>query len=138
MSVEKSFRCPDSPNCVQSRYPEHKSYVQPITLVDESGRLRLSPDETIETRWKLFESIVLAQPGTRVVERKEGILRMEFRSRFFRFVDDVEFVLDVAAGLVHARSASRVGYYDFGVNRKRIETLRSLFERAVVNHSSGA
>lgn len=127
--------CPDSPNCVQSRYPEHKSYMRPITLVDE-GEL-FPARETIETRWKLFESIVLAQPRTRAVERNEGILRTEFRSRFFRFVDDVEFVLDGAAGLVHVRSASRAGYYDFGVNRKRIETLRSLWKRAVEDHSSG-
>lgn len=135
MSVEKLRPCPDSPNCVQSRYPGHKSHVQPITLVGESGRL--PPGETVETRWRLFESVVLAQPRTRVVERKDDFLRMEFRSRIFRFVDDVEFVLDDAAGLVHLRSASRVGHYDFGVNRKRIQTIRLLWEKAMVDHSSG-
>jgi len=41
------------------------------------------------------------------------------------FVDDVEFMADPAAGLVHVRSASRLGLSDLGVNRDRIETLRS-------------
>jgi uncharacterized protein (DUF1499 family) len=42
------------------------------------------------------------------------------------FVDDVEFLAEPAAGLVHVRSASRLGHSDLGVNRKRIEDLRGL------------
>jgi len=41
----------------------------------------------------------------------------------FGFVDDVEFLHDPEAGLLHARSASRVGYSDLGVNRRRLETI---------------
>ena len=51
-------------------------------------------------------------------------LHAEFTSRFMHYVDDVEFLYDQAAGLVHVRSASRVGYSDLGVNRKRIESIR--------------
>jgi len=36
----------------------------------------------------------------------------------------VEFRIDEAAGVVHVRSASRKGYWDFGVNRRRVETIR--------------
>jgi uncharacterized protein (DUF1499 family) len=42
-----------------------------------------------------------------------------------RFVDDVEFLLDAPAGLVHVRSASRLGRRDFGANRTRIEAIRA-------------
>ena len=42
-----------------------------------------------------------------------------------RFVDDVELYYDEKAGLIHVRSASRLGRRDFGVNRKRVEALRS-------------
>ena len=42
-----------------------------------------------------------------------------------RFVDDVEFWVDPAAGVVQVRSASRVGRKDFGVNRARIENVRA-------------
>jgi len=40
------------------------------------------------------------------------------------FVDDVEFLLDEKAGVIHVRSASRLGRSDFGVNRDRVETIR--------------
>ena len=47
----------------------------------------------------------------------------QFRTGFWRFVDDVEFFLDDDADLVHFRSASRVGYYDFGLNRRRMRDI---------------
>jgi uncharacterized protein (DUF1499 family) len=62
-------------------------------------------------------------PRTRVVSRETLYLHAEFRSRIFRFVDDVEFVVDPATHVVQFRSASRVGRSDFGVNRKRMEAL---------------
>jgi uncharacterized protein (DUF1499 family) len=55
-------------------------------------------------------------------------LHVEMRSLMFRFVDDVEFSLAASAGLIHVRSASRVGYSDFGVNRKRVERIRAAFD----------
>jgi uncharacterized protein (DUF1499 family) len=54
-------------------------------------------------------------------------LHVEFRSALFRFVDDVEFVLDDSARLIHFRSASRTGYYDFGVNRGRMQRISDLY-----------
>jgi len=48
-----------------------------------------------------------------------------FTSRVLGFVDDVEFYCD---GLViQVRSASRLGYSDLGVNRKRVEEIRRAF-----------
>ena len=58
-----------------------------------------------------------------IVTATPSYLHVEFRSALFRFVDDVEFVLDESARLVHFRSASRTGYYDFGVNRRRMEQI---------------
>ncbi len=52
-----------------------------------------------------------------------------FRSRVFRFVDDLELRLDEAGGVIHVRSAARLGYADFGVNRKRVVALRNRFYR---------
>jgi uncharacterized protein (DUF1499 family) len=59
----------------------------------------------------------------RIVTVGERYVHAEFISRFFRFVDDVEFVLDDQHTLLHMRSASRVGYYDFGANRRRLESM---------------
>ena len=50
-----------------------------------------------------------------------------FTSRLFRFVDDFALRVDGSAGLLHIRSASRVGYGDFGVNRRRVERFRAGF-----------
>jgi hypothetical protein len=51
----------------------------------------------------------------------------KFTSRFFRFVDDVEFCIDDDLRIIHVRSSSRVGYFDFGVNRRRVERIRAKF-----------
>lgn len=52
-------------------------------------------------------------------------LHYEFTSLLLRFVDDVEFLFDEEAKTIHFRSASRVGYGDLGVNRRRMEDIRS-------------
>jgi uncharacterized protein (DUF1499 family) len=54
-------------------------------------------------------------------------IHTEFRSAIFGFVDDVEFLFDDKAKLIHFRSASRTGYYDFGVNRKRMNKITDLY-----------
>ena len=53
-------------------------------------------------------------------------MHAEFTSAVFGFVDDVEFQFD-PSGFIQIRSASRTGYYDFGVNRERVETIRQRF-----------
>jgi uncharacterized protein (DUF1499 family) len=68
-------------------------------------------------------NLLKATKRVRIVKSNEGYVHAEFTSRIFRFVDDVEFVLDSESSVLHMRSASRVGYYDFGANRRRIETL---------------
>ena len=62
--------------------------------------------------------------GARMVEERADSLRVEFTSRWLRFVDDAEFWAAPAARVVQVRSSSRLGRRDFGVNGKRIEALR--------------
>jgi uncharacterized protein (DUF1499 family) len=66
--------------------------------------------------------------ATIVVDQPEYIYA-EFHSRIWHFVDDVEFLLDEPAGVIEVRSASRLGRKDFGVNRARIESIRSTLAR---------
>ena len=63
---------------------------------------------------------LLAEPRTRIVLDEPGYVRAESRSRIFRFVDDVEMVIDADERVIRFRSASRVGRSDFGVNRARM------------------
>ena len=65
-------------------------------------------------------------PRATVIRTEGAYLYAEFRTRLMRYVDDVELYYDERAGLVHVRSASRLGRRDFGVNRRRVEELRAL------------
>lgn len=72
--------------------------------------------------------VVQAQPRASVVTQDGQYLHAEFNSPLMGFVDDVAFVLAPEQSLIHVRSAARLGYSDLGVNRKRAESLRALFE----------
>ena len=65
--------------------------------------------------------------GATVVDARQGWIAVEFRSRVFGFIDDLRFELDPATGVFHVQSASRLGYWDLGVNRRRVEALRAKF-----------
>lgn len=69
-------------------------------------------------------------PRTRIARHDGDYVRAECRSRVFRFVDDLELLLDDARGVVHVRSASRVGRDDFGVNRRRVAALHAAMAAA--------
>lgn len=66
-------------------------------------------------------------PNAEMVEVTDHYVHAKFTSRFFPFVDDVEFCMDDDLKMIHVRSSSRVGYFDFGVNRRRIERIRAKF-----------
>jgi uncharacterized protein (DUF1499 family) len=73
-----------------------------------------------------LKDIVRTLSRTKLVEEDESYLHYEFTSLLLRFVDDVEFLFDDETKTIHFRSASRTGYGDLGVNRKRMEEIRSL------------
>lgn len=112
--------CPDSPNCVSTLSPQHDNihYIAPLSF---SGDVTAAKSRLL--------AIINKMPRTKIIVDKADYLHVEFRSRLFRFVDDVEFVMDEAAQLIHFRSASRLGYGDMGVNRKRMEEIRAQFVR---------
>jgi len=71
--------------------------------------------------------IVRSMDGARIIETQPTYLYAEFETKWLKFVDDVEFVLDEPAGVIQMRSASRLGRKDFGVNRARLEAVRKKF-----------
>jgi len=76
-----------------------------------------------------LKRVVNKIPRTNVVTAGDNYLHAEFRSRIFRFVDDVEFLVEPEAKRIGFRSASRVGYSDLGVNRRRMEEIRAAFDQ---------
>lgn len=104
--------CPDSPNCVSSDAQDAHA-IAPFRLKGDPVRA-----------WEVLREALGQIPRVTVVVRTSDYLHATFTTRWLRFVDDVEFQLRAAEGIVALRSASRVGYLDFGTNRRRIEWLR--------------
>ena len=72
-------------------------------------------------------AIVLKMPGARILQSGPDYLYVQFETRWLKFVDDAEFVVVPAESVIHVRSASWLGRRDFGVNRARIESIRTTF-----------
>lgn len=107
--------CRRTPNCVSSQADpaDREHCIAPIAFKGSLDKLRAA---------------VESMPGSSVIQKDASYLYAEFRTRLMRFVDDVELFYDDKAGLVHVRSASRLGRRDFGVNRNRVEKLRALIQ----------
>ncbi len=114
--------CPNSPNCVSSLATDARHNVVPLDLGEYS----------VEQALARLEALLSGQPRITLVQREpQGYLRAEVRSRVFAFVDDLELQIDPAHAVIHVRSASRTGRYDFGVNRKRVEALSEAFAKVL-------
>jgi len=113
--------CPATPNCVNSDTPstDTEHAIAPLAYSGDAGAAQVRLRQVIE-----------ALPRTKIVTDEGNYLHAEFTSQVFRFVDDVEFIVDDATNTIHFRSASRVGSSDMGVNRKRMEDIRAKFQAA--------
>lgn len=68
---------------------------------------------------------VQSTPRTTVEEQDDGYLHATASSPLFGFVDDLELYADTAHGVLQARSVSRLGDSDLGVNAQRLAALRA-------------
>ena len=113
-------KCPESPNCVNSQAKDEEHSIEPIVLLG-------SPQEVKN----VLESSINSFDNSKITFSDSSYIRAEFTSSIFRFVDDVEFYFPSEGEgetTVHLRSASRLGHSDLGVNRERIEKIRTFCE----------
>ena len=109
--------CPNSPNCVNSLANDAGHAIAPFPIIG-----------TVEASLDRLCLIIQSLPRTKIIFIGKNYLHAEFTSRIFRFIDDVEFLGNPSENVIEVRSASRIGYGDLGVNRQRIEALRSLYQ----------
>lgn len=109
----KLARPPFGDRCACSEYPDHPCYVEPFGIQSDPV-----------VAWQRVVEIVMQMPRTEIEEQTDSYLRAICRTNLLRFTDVLEFRLDVDGRSMHVRSCSRVGIYDFGVNRRRVELLR--------------
>ena len=107
-----------TPNCVSSQADPADAghYIAPI-------RFTGSAIEAIAA----IRRIVEGTGRTLVVSHEARYLYAEYKSKLMGYVDDVEFLASEREGVIHVRSASRLGRRDYGVNRARIEAIRERF-----------
>ena len=108
--------CPRTSNCVSTKNINTKNYISPIYY-------RGSRDNAKRVLLLAIQPIKFAS----IKKELDQFIHIEVTSKIFGFVDDVEFYLN-EPGIIHFRSASRIGYSDLGVNRERMETIRKAFQ----------
>jgi uncharacterized protein (DUF1499 family) len=111
--------CPSKPNCVSSQATDKDHYIHPINF---TGTPQDAQDKLLQ--------ILSALERTKVIVVQENYIHVEFTSKIFKFVDDVEFYFpptNTEQIIINVRSASRIGYSDLGANQQRIEQIRIQF-----------
>jgi uncharacterized protein (DUF1499 family) len=102
--------CPSTPNCISSQAPDVAHQIPPIAASNLTK----------------IKAAIAQIPDATLISETDNYLYAEFTSSLMGFVDDVEFYLDEASGVVQVRSASRLGESDLGANRQRISQIRSM------------
>lgn len=97
--------CPSTPNCVRTS----RDY--------ETGI-----EEVFERITNIFDEEALS---FKIIDPKRIEVHAVYRIPIFGFKDDVDVIMEEAEGVttVFIRSASRVGAYDLGVNRRRVKRI---------------
>ena len=115
--------CPPTPNCVcsQAEASDERHAVAPLAFEGEP-----------EAAFERLLALAVEEDAAELVAREGDWAHLVYRTRLLRFADDVEFLLDRGARVIHVRSASRVGHSDLGANRARVESLRRRLRRAAV------
>ena len=109
------FFCPDSPNCVSTQSTAERHAIAALPFHGSAA-------DTVA----VIVDVVRRMDRTTIITIREDYIHVEYRTRL-GFVDDVEFVLEEDSRTVQFRSASRVGYWDLGVNRRRMERFSALY-----------
>ena len=115
---DKFSPCPDSPNSFSTQSTDKKRFIEPLQY---AGSLA-------DARQKLID-IQENKKRVRLLKVETDYIRAEFRSPIFQFIDDLELYFPPDQAIVHVKSASRNGYYDFGANRRRVEWSRAMLEK---------
>ena len=114
--------CPSTPNCVSSDATDSPHAIAAFQLV------ALPADG-----WRALRTALESLPRTKIITATDDYIYAECSSAVFGFVDDLELYLRPSQNLIAVRSAARLGHGDFGVNRKRVENLRTLLmQRGVI------
>ncbi len=106
--------CPTSPNCVSSLTSSKKHVMEPWSYIGEK-----------EAVMSMLKTLVLKMGRVRLEESSENHFHFIFTTKLMRFKDDVWFFFDDEKKLIQFKSASRTGHSDWGVNKERMNLIKS-------------
>lgn len=115
--------CPAWPRCVHSRAEDSRKQIAPFQL-----------RQPYAEHWPRVVTELAAMPRTTVAERQRDYVHAEVISPWRFYTDDIELLLNPRSGRIDVRSSGRIGYYDFDVNRDRVNALRSRLQAAGLIH----
>ena len=116
MNSNQFIECPSSPNCISTMTSQKEKLIDAISYSEDFNFVR-------DRLTILFHQL----NNAKLIEYDSTYFHLEFRTFPLAFTDDVEVFIDRQAKLIHFKSASRLGHYDFGTNRRRLEKIRSLY-----------
>ena len=105
--------CPARPSCVSS---------QDAASLHRIAALKFEGDAAAALQ--RVRDILKGMQRTKIVADDDHYVHATQATAIFHFTDDVEFLLDAKNSEIQVRSCARFGFYDFGVNRRRIEAIR--------------
>ena len=73
--------------------------------------------------------ILKGMPGAEIVIHELNYIHATFTTKLWRFVDDVEFYFPEDEKVIQVRSASRVGKWDLGLNKRRVKKIAKRFKQ---------
>lgn len=103
--------------------PTTPNYVS--SLAEKDSKAWIAPFDRNQYSLAELEKTIHQIPRATLIEKKEDFLHFTFTSKVFRFVDDLYLYDAKKEGIIHVQSSARLGYYDFQVNRKRVEKIRA-------------
>ena len=108
--------CPSSPNCVSSYDMDEEHYIKPILFSSSQKNITHQ-----------LINIFSEHSNIELISLSNNYIHAQYSSNMMGFIDDIELlILDQK---IHIRSASRLGYSDFGANRKHIEMIRTQLQQ---------
>ena len=116
--LKRPSRTPNSVSSQANLWAEHPQ--QAYSAIEP---FKISGDGSAEMK-KIAEALK-TMPRTVVVTQTPTYIYAQSTTQLLKFTDDLEFALDASKGIIDVRSASRIGQKDFGVNRARIEAIRT-------------
>ena len=77
----------------------------------------------VDKSFKELIQIVKNTPRVKIINIKDDYLHALATSRILKFIDDIEIKKSEKNNILEVKSKSRTGFYDLGVNKRRIKTL---------------